>query len=236
MDLKKIIAEFDMILVGIGECFEEKFLDLKIENEGTALYEDFQRKIYLDNHKDSKEDTFYRILSKMIENKNYFIVTLSKDDRIYNSGIKKDRIVAPCGSYNYLQCSMVCTKDIFPLEEFREDIQTNKIAFCPHCGAEMVMNKIDAPRYSEEGYLSQWQLYTKWVQGTVNKKLLILELGVDMRFPSVIRWPFEKICYINQKSKMIRVNKTLFHMTEEIKDRGIGIKEEPIDFILNQIV
>ena len=48
----------------------------------------------------------------------------------------------------------------------------------------------------EEGYQKQWEKYTKWLQGTLNKKLCILELGVELNLPSIIRWPFEKWHFI----------------------------------------
>ena len=95
----------------------------------------------------------------------------------------------------------------------------------------LVFNNIDAEKYNEEGYLRKWMIYKKWLQGTVNKNLCILELGVGMNYPSVIRWPFEKIAFYNQKSELFRVHSRLYQITEEIKDRGYGICQKPEDFI-----
>ena len=66
------------------------------------------------------------------------------------------------------------------------------------------------------------------MQGTINKKLCILELGVDLTFPSVIRWPFEKVAFYNQKADFIRVNERLYHMSEELKDKGYNIDKKQI--------
>ena len=235
MDLKKIVDEYEMILVGLGEAFEEKTDSLESDTELSGLALDYKRKLYFDNNTGSIDEA-YEKLSKILENKNYFIVTLSRDDKIYKSPLQKNRIVAPCGTHNALQCEEVCTKDIYSLDDYSEKILKGEDICCPHCGKPLVMNKIGNGKYSEEGYLSQWQLYTKWLQHTLNKKLLIIELGVEMKYPSVIRWPFEKTCYINAKAKFFRVNDYLYHMTEEIKERGIGIKEDPVEFLRNQIV
>mgnify|MGYP003307054933 CR=1 FL=1 len=65
------------------------------------------------------------------------------------------------------------------------------------------MNHIGAKKYSEEGYLKKWNLYMKWLQGSLNRNIRILELGVGMKYPSVIRWSFEKVTLINNKAKFI---------------------------------
>ena len=52
-----------------------------------------------------------------------------------------------------------------------------------------------------------------------------------MKFPTVIRWPFEKITYFNNKSLLIRVHSRLFQTTEEIKDRSTGIEYNPVEFV-----
>ena len=38
-----------------------------------------------------------------------------------------------------------------------------------------------------------WETYTKWLQGTLNRNLVILELGVGMELPQLIRFPFERL-------------------------------------------
>ena len=106
-----------------------------------------------------------------------------------------------------------------------------KLGNCPSCGKPLIFNNIYAEKYDENGYLSQWQLYTKWLQGTLNRRILILELGVGMKFPSVIRWPFEKIAFFNNKASFYRVNETLYQMSEELKDKGISIAKNSIDWL-----
>ena len=79
--------------------------------------------------------------------------------------------------------------------------------------------------------MDKWMTYKKWLQGTVNKKLCILELGVGMKYPTVIRWPFEKVAFFNQKSEFFRIHSKLYQMPEELGGRGTGIQQSPQKFL-----
>lgn len=237
MDLKSVLKDADMVLVGIGENFQERFENIKIENEKKAtIFVEYEKKKYLDSCIEDDVMHAYGKLEKLLEGKNYFIVTLCTDDKIFKTNIKKDRIVAPCGSYSFLQCQEVCSEDIYPLEEYAHEIESGKEPICPKCGQSLVMNHIGTKKYSEEGYLKKWNIYMKWLQGSLNRKICILEFGVGMKYPSVIRWPFEKIAFINNQAKFIRVHENLYQLTEDIKEKGVSIEENPIDFLRNQIV
>ncbi len=115
----------------------------------------------------------------------------------------------------------------------KERIPRDLLGKCPRCGAGMILNVVQAEHYDERGYLSDWQSYTKWLQGSVNRKLLVLELGVGMQFPGVIRIPFEKIAFLNQKAKMYRIHENLYQLPEQLSEKGVGIAENTIDWLNN---
>lgn len=157
--------------------------------------------------------------------------TLAKLDRLFPkmqrpADTRWQRIVAPCGNETWRQCSHACTKDIWEPGELPADI-------CPHCGAPLTGNTIEAETYIEEGYLPQWNRYTKWLTGTLNKELLILELGAGFKNPGVIRFPFEKTAFFNQKAHLYRVNAKFPQITEELNERATGIQENSITWLLN---
>ena len=58
----------------------------------------------------------------------------------------------------------------------------------------------------------------------------MLELGVGFKNPEVIRFPFEKTCYFNQRSRYVRMNRTFPQLSAEIAERGVSIKRDPVDF------
>ena len=99
------------------------------------------------------------------------------------------------------------------------------------CGSDASGNVITNTDYDESQYLPQWQFYMNWLTSTLGKKLCILELGVGMEYPSVVRMPFERTILFNQKASIIRVHSKLAFVPEEIVDRSLCISENPIDFL-----
>lgn len=166
----------------------------------------------------------YQALARLLEGKDYFIVTTNTDAAIYDSSLDQERVVAPCGNETWRQCSKACTKDIWEPGEIPDDI-------CPHCGAPLAGNTREAETYIEEGYLPQWQKYTRWLAMTMNRELLVWELGEGFKVPTVIRWPFEKTVFFNRKSRMYRVHQTLSQVTEEIKERAVAVAENSVGWI-----
>lgn len=77
-----------------------------------------------------------------------------------------------------------------------------------------------------------WSDYMKWLSFTLNRHLLVLELGVGFANPMVIRFPFEKTVFLNQKSRMYRVHPVLPQVTAEIGDRGVAMKADPLDLFM----
>ena len=174
---------------------------------------------------DEKElENAYRALEKLVTGKDYFIVTTAVDGKIFEFLPDRSRISAPCGNVNWVQCPDACTKDIWEKGEVADGC-------CPHCGKELVPNTIACDNYIEEGYLPQWKAYQEWLAHTLNRKLLILELGVDFQTPTVIRWPFEKTAFFNQKSHMYRVNRKFYQITEELKERAFPVEMNSLEFI-----
>lgn len=245
------IHEADMILIGIGEEFEDqgklkkineyniiknKLKELKYEWAIPMLNQYFIR------NTDSKAMDALMQLKKYIEGKNYFIITTATNDLIWECGFKEERIVAPCGGSHQKQCKNCCPDTVGVLtnkdkECLYSSLHTKEwihidLGVCSVCGEGLILNNIYNEHYDEQGYLKQWNIYTKWLQGTLNKNICILELGVNLQYPSVIRWPFEKIAYYNQKSKFIRVHENLYQLDENLKDIGISIPKNAVDWLL----
>lgn len=79
--------------------------------------------------------------------------------------------------------------------------------------------------------MPQWQRYTRWLAMTINRELLVLELGEGFETPTVIRWPFEKTVYFNRKARMYRVHESLSQVTQEIGSRAVAVAENSLVFI-----
>ncbi len=249
------IADADMVLVGIGEEFNESFGDIgKFPRLMSALEEvdinqtlewtvPFLEHRFLIEHNDGKLIEAYKVLYDMIKDKNYFIITTCIDENIKKAAFDVDRVVEPCGNYTMLQCSAKCSNELYSSGEYSElvnqaildgvGLDSLEIPTCPVCGKPLAFNNILCENsYLEDGYQVQWGKYTKWLQMTLNKKLCILELGVEMNLPNIIRWPFEKVGFYNQKASFFRINGSLYQLTEELGEKGVSISENAVDFLL----
>lgn len=218
-EYKDKLEDAELILVGIGTEFEEN----KFRKSSGAI-------------------CAIQELSRILKGRNYFVITTCTNDILKNTELTDDRIVSPCGNLQKKQCPNHCEnslvdlteEDVLEVERAIESNTEPSLGICSQCGAEYVLNNVYAKVYDEAGYLDEWSIYTKWLQGTLNKKLCILELGVNLSFPSIIRWPFEKVAFYNQKAVFVRVNEKLYHMSEELKDKGISIEQNAIDWVLDK--
>lgn len=207
-------------------------MDKKLEEVAAELKQEIEACEYLligfgiEWERKGREDikNVYEALYHLVQNKNYFIITTAVDGEVFKTSLDPNKITAPRGNENWLQCSHSCTKDIWEEGEITGP-------YCPHCHELLTGNTINAEHYIEEGYLPQWNAYKKWLVDTLNHKLLILELGVGFRAPTVIRWPFEKMVFFNQKSHMFRVNETFPQISGEIKDRAQSVAANSVEFI-----
>lgn len=127
--------------------------------------------------------------------------------------------------YNVL-AEMIADKNYFIIS-----INSDSVVF----DSELNHERITAPfseteEISPEGDDIMWEKYMKWLPGTLNKKLVVLELGVLLTKPNVIRWPFERAVMLNEKSHLIRVNKTIPQLPLELKERATSIDDNPLYF------
>ncbi len=255
------IREAELVLVGLGEEFDsvtgaqdtnmyEVGKEILMQSEQSSLMPAWQR-LYYSEQSELIRDRLSS-LATILEEKNYFVVSVATNRIITEIPWHEGRLVMPCGSDLRIQCSGECEEHLERLkaeEMLKLDDALDKWRIklmqgensclpdwqgvCLKCKKRITLNNIYNEQYDENGYLPDWQIYTKWLQGTVNRKLVVLELGVGMKFPSVIRFPFEKIAYFNQKAKFYRVNKNLYHLTEELTEKGVGIADNAIDWLEN---
>ncbi len=129
----------------------------------------------------------YEKLAKLLEGKNYFVVTTLSDGLIFETALAGARIAAPFAGER-------------------------------------------APEGSSE---ERWNEYMRWLMGTLNRNLLLLELGEGFENPSVIRWPFEKTACLNLKSYLYRVHGKFPQLPEDLDGRGRGEAMDSVRWILS---
>ena len=255
------VREADCFLIGIGEAFAvgmkaeqsplgKTYIENKkrLEGEGELLPAEREYVELLDvvgNHpareteeKRAQVQKAYAILSGIVEKKPFFVVTMCTDGEIFKSSLDGEKITSPCGNIRMLQCSRHILEpfETAPLyEKLEQQIEAGavftELPRCPVCGGPLHPNTIQTEGYLQDGYLPSWKTYTTWLSGTLHRKLCVLELGVSFAHPSVIRFPFEKTVFFNQKASLLRVHPTLCQLPRELEGRGMAIGAEPIKFL-----
>lgn len=253
-ELYERVQDAEMVLVGLGEDFQydwnaltedERYREIEEEiggSEEKIWIVPFLQRMILQQSRDDRWNRAYKHLRDMLAGKNYFIISLCMDDYIHGAGFAEDRIVTPCGGFRKMQCDNHCGPELYDVPQdsydavlryYRKELSIDDLRepVCKRCGCRIRFNQLGVTQYAEEGYLERWSEYTKWLQGTVNKRLCVLELGVGMEYPTVIRFPFEKIVFYNQKAFLYRIHPALCQIGEEIGDRGCAVKVDPVDFL-----
>ena len=255
------IREANCFLIGIGEAFAvgtkaeqsplgKAYMENKKRLEGEAALLPAEREYVeildmVGNHpareteeKRARVQQAYAILSKIVEKKPFFVVTMCTDGEIFDSALDKEKITAPCGNVHMLQCSRHILEpfETAPLyEKMEQQIEAGEVFTalprCPACGGPLHPNTIRTEGYLQDAYLPSWKTYTTWLSGTLHRRLCVLELGVSFAHPSVIRFPFEKTVFYNKKASLLRVHPTLCQVPQELEGRGMAVAAEPVQFL-----
>ena len=270
---KKAIDEADYIVIGAGaglstaagieytgERFEKYFKDFIQEYGFTDMYSSgfhpfksqeekwayWARHVFANRYDVGKTDVYQKLL-KLVENRDYFVLTTNVEHQFWINGFDDERIFAIQGDYGLLQCEKAChdklysNKDqVFEWVEKTEDfkIPTDLVPKCPVCGGNMDLN-LRKDNYFVEDY--KWhemnKNYSNFLNG-IDGKFVFLEIGVGFNTPGIIRYPFEQMTYNNDEATLIRLNLDYPQAIPENKDKTISFDEnveEIFDYWLSRI-
>ncbi len=200
-------------------------------------------------------DDAYKALHDLIGKKDYFLISeLFLQDALLN-GFDEERTVFPCGNYMYLQTpdpdeeliKATDSEDFMGIVDKIHRIITEKNGILEtdeqfnkpfYKGKELYLNQkrqeYSKIKYIEKPYLKNWDKYMNYLTGTLGKSLCMLELGVSLDYPTVIRWPFEKVAFINKDAHLIRVHEKIYHHTPEIKEKTDSIQMNSVEYIMQE--
>ncbi len=178
----------------------------------------------------------YRQLLKIIESKDYFVLTTNVDYQFQKSGFDESRIFATQGDYGLIQCMHGChNKTYDAIEMFNQMNQAVKdclvpsymVPKCPVCGGPMTMNlRCDQYFVEDEKWNIAADNFDKFLKTIKNKKIVLLELGVGFNTPAIIRFPFEKMMRANNNATLVRLNLDEAIVPKSFGKRAVGINED----------
>ena len=212
--------------------YSASFYKFKTQEEKWAF---FAKMIKL-NRYNEKPLKLYQELYEIVKNKEYFVLSTNVDGQFYNSGFDKDKIFEVQGDYSYLQCENACHTKLYNNKELVEKwlrntknckIPSDLVMKCPVCGGNMDMNlRKDANFVQDENWYRQSEKYEDFLSRSKGKNVVLLEIGVGFNTPGIIRFPFERMTAISEKTTLIRINKDYPNPMLEIKNKTISFDED----------
>ena len=221
----------------------------------------WSRNIYVNRYLDALKDTYKKLLT-IVKDKDYFVITTNVDHQFQKNGFDKKRLFYTQGDYGLFQSVNKNNKKTYDNEEiiykmleaqgFRKNergiydipiggdisisIPTELIPICPDDGFNMTMNlRVDDNFVEDEGWVRASIRYNNFINKRKKQKLLLLELGVGMNTPVIIKYPFWKIVLENEKTTYACINYNEAFCPDEIIDRSIIINED-INKVLDDIM
>ena len=256
-NLQTALSEADTVVIGAGaglstsagfiytgERFERYFSDFA-EKYGIqdmysggfypfATLEEYwaywSRYIFINRYQNAPKPVYDDLL-KLVQDKDYFVITTNVDHCFQKAGFDKKRLFYTQGDYGLFQCSEPCCQETFDNEAtIREmvkrqesmKIPTELLPVCPHCGKPLTMNlRSDNKFVEDEGWHRAAERYENFLRTRADGKILFLELGVGYNTPVIIKYPFLQMTAKNPNAIYACINQGQAVCPQEIEQRSI---------------
>ena len=192
----------------------------------------WSRYIYINRYLDAPKPVYHDLL-KLVQDKEYFVLTTNVDHCFQKAGFDKHRLFYTQGDYGLWQCSKPCHQKTYDneavvrrmmAEQKDMKIPSELVPHCPRCGTPMSMNlRADDTFVEDEGWHAAAQRYTDFLRRHEEQHILFLELGVGGNTPAIIKYPFWRMTYQNPKAVYACVNLSEAYCPKEIQKRAICI-------------
>lgn len=264
--IKKLIKEADAIIIGAGaglstsaginygeKDFKKYFPELVEKYGMTDMYSssfymfntEEERWSYWAKHIDYlyniEAKKVYKNLYRLVQNKNYFVITTNVDGQFLKAGFDKKKVFEVQGSLSKIQCASPCHNKLYDdldivdkmLKEDKDcKIPPNLVPICPICKGKMEVNlRKDAFFVEDDNWYKLNNAYEKFINDNKENKLLLIELGVGFNTPSIIRFPFESMTLKFKNATLLRVNNRYSDLALKIQDKAILVNKDCDKFI-----
>ena len=275
-ELKENIRHADAIIIGAGaglstaagfvytgERFDRYFCDFSRKYGFHDMYsggfypyetqEEFwaywSRYIWVNRYIDAPKNT-YAELFRLVNDKDYFVVTTNVDHCFQKAGFDKKRLFYTQGDYGLFQCSKPCCQKTWENESVIREmilaqgfmigehneltlpdgktasmcIPTDLLPRCPNCERFLTMNLRSDDKFVEDaGWKKAAAAYEAWVTTHEDKIVVYLEIGVGYNTPGIIKYSFWQQVYQNENALYACLNMEEDPVPKEIRERSIVI-------------
>lgn len=260
--LKAALRDCDAVVIGAGsglstaagftyngERFKKYFSDFAEKYDIKDMYSGgfypfatpeehwayWSRYIYINRYMDAPKPVYDDIL-KLVQNKDYFVITTNVDHCFQKAGFDKRRLFYTQGDYGLFQCSEPCCQETFDNEavirqmiERQKDMKvpTELLPVCPHCGKPLTMNlRSDDTFVEDEGWHKAAERYENFLRTRAGGKILFLELGVGYNTPIIIKYPFWQMTAKNPNATYVCINQGQAVYPQEIERQSVCINAD----------
>ena len=249
-----------------GERFQKYFFDFAKKYPIRDIYsggffpfespEEFwawwSRHIYFNRYVDAPSDV-YGNLKKIVEGKDYFVLTTNVDHQFQRAGFAKERLFYTQGDYGLFQSSRPTVAKTYDNQEIVEkmleaqgfvrdnvgiyqlpedkklkmSIPTELIPICPDDGLPMTTNlRADENFVEDAGWKMAAKRYQDFLHSHKGKHVLYWELGVGMNTPVIIKFPFWQYTEENPNAYYACLNLGEAGCSKEISERSICLNAD----------
>lgn len=260
--LKEAIEVTDAIVIGAGaglstsagfvydkERFHQNFADFETKYDFHDMYSGgfypyetpeehwayWSRYININRYENAPVPVYDDLL-KLVNDKDYFVITTNVDHCFQKAGFDKQRLFYMQGDYGLFQCSEPChqktyeNKDIIQKmleQQYSMRVPTELLPQCPLCGKPMTMNLRSNNRFVEdEGWHRASEQYSSFLHRHEGLNILLLELGVGYNTPVIIKYPFWQMTLRNPKAIYACINIGEAICPQEIETQTIFIESD----------
>ena len=217
---------------GFSDMYTGGFFPYPTKEEFWAYW---SRYIFVNRYMDAPKPDYDDLL-KLVQDKDYFVITTNVDHCFQKAGFDKKRLFYTQGDYGLFQCSEPCCQETWDNETvIREMVDRQKdmrvptelIPVCPHCGKPLTMNlRSDDKFVEDEGWHAAAERYSNFLRTCKGQKTLFLELGVGYNTPGIIKYPFWQMTCENPNALYVCINQGQALGPKEITERAIYVDRD----------
>ena len=215
---------------GIADLYSSSFFPFETEEERWAMW---AKHIWFSRYRTGALPLYKKLL-KMVDGKDYFVITTNVDGQFEMAGFDTHRIFATQGDYCYFQPASGAPKELYHNREWVERalpaikdcrIPTELIPHTPD-GQPVSMNlRCDDTFVEDAHWHEQAQRYSDFVSMAHDKRMLLLEFGVGFNTPVIIRFPFEQMAAQFLDATLVRFNRDYPQLTTQGISRYVAFSE-----------
>ena len=192
----------------------------------------------------------YRNLLKLVEDKDYFVITTNVDHQFQRAGFDKGRLFYTQGDYGLFQSIDPANRKTYDNEEWvmqamagqgfvrdsanvfqpppegtlRMRIPSELIPKCPDDGTDVTTNlRADDTFVEDEGWHRASAAYAGFLSAHEGLHVLFLEIGVGMNTPMIVKYPFWAETRDNPRAVYVCLNHSEAYCPKQIESQSVCI-------------